>query len=223
MAKHSHHHSTAVEDYIKQIYKLQSRGERATTKAIAERLDLGRGTVSGMLRQLESRGLLILEPYYGVKLTEQGRELALRMIRRHRLLELFLVKSLDLKWDQVHRDAERLEHAVSDELIDVIDEYLGRPEFDPHGDPIPSAAGSLKVPPTVKLEKIKPGQTAKVARVPDSDSQFLKHLTKIGIALGVPIKVIDVDPFGTMQVKITRKTHHLAAEATSLIEVEKVE
>ncbi len=185
----SDRHSVAVEDYIKQIWKLQRKGHRATTKAIAERLELGRGTVSGMLKHLSDRGLVDHEPYHGVRLTHAGETLALKIVRRHRLIELFLVKTLGLGWAQVHIDAERIEHAVSDTLIDTIDQYLGRPETDPHGAPIPSATGQLEPQHFKQLDQLKPGDCGRVRRVADSDPEFLQHLDSMNLGLGCQLKV----------------------------------
>ena len=215
----SEQHSVAVEDYLKQIWKLQGSGERASTKAISERLGLERGTVSGMLKQLASRGLIEHEPYRGAQLSDEGQKLALRMIRRHRLIELFLSKSLGLDWHEVHEDAERLEHAVSDVLIDRIDEYLGRPEVDPHGAPIPSAEGQLDRQDFEPLAEMEAGDAVVVKRVSDSDPAFLKHLDDLGISLGVELRVIAMEPFGAMRVAIADREAQLTREATERIHV----
>jgi DtxR family Mn-dependent transcriptional regulator len=218
MTESNHQHSVAVEDYIKHIWKLQSAGRRATTKAIADRLDLGRGTVTGMLQQLASRDLVEYEPYYGVRLTAAGEQLALRQIRRHRLIELFLVQTLGLGWEQVHRDAERLEHAVSDELIEQIDTYLGHPVVDPHGAPIPSATGSVVRQDFQPLSELEAGEAGVVRRVSDREPEFLTYLKDIGLELNHRIEVIGVDPFGTMHVRLPRGSDaHLAREAAERI------
>lgn len=210
-------HSIAVEDYIKHIWKLQTAGRRASTKAIAERMELGRGTVTGMLQQLAARGLVEYEPYYGVRLTDAGEQLALRQIRRHRLIELFLVQTLGLGWEQVHRDAERLEHAVSDELIEQMDEYLGYPDVDPHGAPIPTAAGTLAQQDLRALSELKRGDTAQVRRVSDREPRFLTYLNDAGIELNSTVKVISVDALGLMKVRVAAREIHLPHEATSRI------
>lgn len=212
-------HSIAVEDYIKHIWKLLSQGRRATTKAIAERTDLGRGTVSGMLKQLAARGLVEHQPYRGVKLTEAGERLALRIVRRHRLMELFLVRTLGLGWEQVHDDAERLEHAVSDELIEHIDRFLGHPQVDPHGAPIPNAAGTIERQDFLPLAELTAGEAGRVRRVSDHEEQFLKHLEDHGIALGARVQVVAVEPFGTLHVRTEKSEAHLAREAAQRIQV----
>ena len=213
-------HSIAVEDYIKHIWKLQSAGKRATTKAIAERMELGRGTVTGMLQQLASRGLVEYERYYGVRLTKAGERLALRQIRRHRLIELFLVQTLGLGWEQVHRDAERLEHAVSDELIEQMDRYLGHPDVDPHGAPIPSASGTVPRQKFQSLSELAAGEAGHVRRVSDREPQFLTYLNDAGIELNSRLEVLSVDPFGTMKVRTGKREAHLAREAAERIQVE---
>lgn len=213
----SDRHSIAVEDYIKHIWKVQQLGERATTKALSERMGLGRGTVSGMLKQLASRGLVEHTRYYGAELTEEGRLLALRVIRRHRLIELFLVQTLDMGWDEVDRDAERLEHAVSDTLIERIDAYLGHPIADPHGAPIPSAGGAMPEPDYNALANIAPNELVVVSRVSDSDPEFLRYLRNLGVALGSRMQVVEVGPFGTMRLKIGRQDIQLPREATQRI------
>lgn len=212
-------HSIAVEDYIKHIWKLLSQGRRATTKAIADRTGLGRGTVSGMLKQLAARGLVNHQPYRGVQLTDAGERLALQIVRRHRLIELFLVQTLGLGWEQVHDDAERLEHAVSDQLIEHIDRYLGYPEVDPHGAPIPNAAGTIEKQNFQPLSDLEQGEHGQVRRVSDHEEQFLKHLEDRGIALGEHLHVIEVDPFGMMRIKLGDRDIHLAREAAERIHV----
>jgi DtxR family Mn-dependent transcriptional regulator len=218
----SDQHSIAVEDYIKHIWKIQQLGERATTKALAERMDLGRGTVSGMLKQLATRGLVEHTRYYGAELTEEGRLLALKVIRRHRLIELFLVQTLGLGWDEVDQDAERLEHAVTDNLIERIDAYLGHPIADPHGAPIPSAGGAMPEPDYDALANIDPDTTVVVSRVSDSDPEFLRYLRNLGVALGSRLKVTEIGPFGTMQLKIGKQAIQLPREATQRIFVSAV-
>src|SRR5262245_22761497 len=134
----------SVEDYLKTIYLLAPAGGAVSTNDIAERLGLSAPSVSGMVKRLSDMGLLDHEPYRGVELTEQGRGSAIRMVRRHRLIEAYLVEFLGYSWDTVHDEAERLEHAVSDMLVERMAEALGNPRFDPHGDPIPSAEGVVE-------------------------------------------------------------------------------
>lgn len=212
-------HSRAVEDYIKTIYKLDLAGEKPTTKAIAGKLGLGRGTVSGMLSHLADRGLVERRPYYGVHLTHAGNTLAARMVRRHRLLELFLVRMLGLGWDEVDEDAERLEHAVSDRLIERIDELLGRPDIDPHGAPIPDAEGQIAQQEFAALHTIEPNTTCQVRRVPDGDAKLLQHLAEQGLILNAEVSVVESGPFGVVQLTVGSRNVHLAREIAAQIRV----
>lgn len=212
-------HSSAVEDYVKHIYKLTRHGERATTKQLAERMDLEQGTVSGMLRQLASRGLVEHEPYYGVTLTDDGYGLAMRQIRRHRLIELFLVKMLGFEWDEVDADAERLEHAVSDRLVERIDAALGYPQVDPHGAPIPSATGQIANLDYQTLAELAVGQGGAVRRVSDSEPTFLQHLSECEIGLGTALSVVAHEPFGAVRVRVGGREYQLPREAAQRIEV----
>ncbi len=212
-------HSPAVEDYVKHIYKLTQAGERATTKALAERMGLGQGTVSGMVKQLAARGLVEHRPYYGVRLTEAGLALALQMIRRHRLIELFLVNILGLGWHEVDRESERLEHAVSERVIERIDELLGKPDVDPHGAPIPDAAGQIEPQSYRLLADLSPGEAGEVRRVSDADPQFLEFLEEQGVKLHDRVQVVSIGPFGSMHVRIGKRSTRLPREATERIAV----
>ena len=211
--------SPVVEDYIKQIYKLTQHGERATTKALADRLGVGRGTVSGMLKHLAQRRLVEHQRYHGARLTAGGRKLAMQMIRRHRLIELFLVRFLGLGWDEVDHQAERLEHAVSDRLIERMDAVLDHPDVDPHGAPIPDAAGQVEQQDFAPLSKLAEGQSCTVRRVSDRDPAFLQYLRQLGVRLNGRLKIMSIEPFGTMQVRIGRRKVHLAHEAADRIHV----
>ncbi len=189
--------SSAVEDYCKAIYTLESRGEEAvSTNALAERLEITPGSVSAMLRKLEELGLVTHVPYRGVRLTEQGRRVALEVIRHHRLLELFLAETLQMPWDRVHAEAEVLEHVLSEELEQLIAAKLGDPKLDPHGDPIPSADLQLREPETCSLESLQAGAEGVFVRVSDSDPEMLRYLSERGISPGERFEVRDRQPFG---------------------------
>ena len=188
--------SASIEDYIKTIYSLESDGQAASTKRIAQRLKVKMASVTGMIKHLASEGLVKHKPYYGVRLTDRGRQLAVRTIRRHRLLELFLVKTLGMTWDQVDEDAEVLEHAVSDRLIERIYEHLGRPEFDPHGSPIPDETGAMPSQEGVSLDQYPAGQRGAVLRVSDRDSEFLRYLTTLGLKIGSRFRLTANDSMG---------------------------
>jgi DtxR family transcriptional regulator, Mn-dependent transcriptional regulator len=192
-----HPASSAVEDYLKAVYALETRLEGPVpTNALADRLGVTPGSVSGMLRRLDELGLLEHERYRGVTLTAEGRRVALRTLRNHRLLELLLVEMLDVPWDRVHGEAELLEHVLSDELAERIAAKLGNPEFDPHGDPIPSSDLDLTERETRSLEEIDVGETVAFVRVSDADPAMLRYLSDRGIVPGVTLKVIDRQPFG---------------------------
>ncbi len=175
---------------------LQARGEGPVgTNALAERLGLTPGSVSAMLRKLDELGLLILKPYHGVQLTEEGRRLALEVMRHHRLIELFLAEQLGMAWDRVHQEAEVLEHWLSEDLEAAIAEKLDHPTVDPHGDPIPSVDLQIDEHSTVSLESLAPGQRGVFVRVSDSDPAMLRFLVERGIALGARLQVIEKHPF----------------------------
>jgi DtxR family transcriptional regulator, Mn-dependent transcriptional regulator len=189
--------SSAVEDYLKAVYALETRLDGPVpTNALAERLGVTPGSVSGMLRRLDDLGLLEHERYRGVTLTAEGRRVALRTLRNHRLLELLLVELLDVPWDRVHGEAELLEHVLSDELAERIAAKLGNPEFDPHGDPIPSRELDLTERETRSLEDVDVGETVAFVRVSDADSAMLRYLSERGIVPGVTLQVTDRQPFG---------------------------
>jgi DtxR family transcriptional regulator, Mn-dependent transcriptional regulator len=189
--------SSAVEDYLKAVYALETRLEGPVpTNALAERLGVTPGSVSAMLRRLDDLGLLQHERYRGVTLTAEGRRVALRTLRRHRLLELLLVELLDVPWDRVHREAELLEHVLSDELAERIAAKLGNPEFDPHGDPIPSRELDVTERETRSLEEVDVGETVAFVRVSDADPAMLRYLSERGIVPGVTLRVTDRQPFG---------------------------
>jgi len=212
-------HSRAVEDYVKCVYKLTRDGARANTKAIAEQLGVEQGSVSGMMRQLASRGLVEHEPYRGAQLTGEGEQLALHVLRRHRLIELFLVRVLGFAWDEVDADAERLEHAVSDRVIERIDAKLGHPTVDPHGDPIPDATGRIAEPRYTLLVDLPVGGAGRVRRVSDNNPAFLQHLTDHGIELDSELRVTALGPFGSLTVEAGEQTTHLPREAAERIQV----
>jgi DtxR family Mn-dependent transcriptional regulator len=176
--------SLTIENYVKAIYKL-TRGDSRTapTGRLAEELQVSPGTVTTMLKALQDSGFAHYTPYEGVQLTEAGQSLALRVLRRHRLIELFLVHTLDLSWDEVHEEAENMEHAVSDLLIDKIDEYLSFPDVDPHGDPIPRSDGTMSTPKSVSLTSLDIGNSFRIVRVMEQSTHFLRFLTDHGIGI----------------------------------------
>lgn len=185
----------SVEDYLKAIYHLSSNGEPAGTNDIAHLLALSPPSVSAMIKRLAEQGLLSHAPYRGSELTGEGRRLALRMVRRHRLLEAYLVEFLQYDWDTVHEEAERLEHAVSDTLIERMASALGNPRFDPHGDPIPAEDGTLVEPVFLPLPTVPAGSTVEIRRVNASEPERLRYLAAIGLKPGTRITLVHQQPF----------------------------
>src|SRR6185503_12498027 len=177
----------SVEDYLKAIYRLSSDGQPASTSEIAELLALSAPSVSGMVRRLSEQGLLEHVPYRGVLLTASGRRVALRMIRRHRLIEAYLVAMLGYSWDTVHDEAERLEHAVSDHLVERMAAALGNPHFDPHGDPIPAPDGTIDELVYTPLAELPVGETAEIRRVDTSQPERLRYLEHSGLKPGIRV------------------------------------
>ncbi len=198
MAKSAPHDLTrSVEDYLKAVYHLtEASGTVASTTGLAEALDLAAPSVSGMIKRLAEQGLLRHERYRGVTLTPAGRRAALRILRRHRLIETYLVERLSYTWDTVHDEAERLEHAVSDELVDRMAEALGHPVADPHGDPIPSADGRVEIPETIPLVAVAAGATVTIVRVETDDAEKLRWLAENGLIPGTVVIVVEQQPFG---------------------------
>jgi DtxR family Mn-dependent transcriptional regulator len=186
--------SGPVEDYLKAIYDL-ARGEPATTNDIALRLDISPASVSGMMRRLADQGLITHEPYRGVRLTEDGRRAALRTLRRHRILECYLTEVLGYPWDRVHDEAERLEHAASEELIDRMATALGDPLHDPHGAPIPSREGVVEEASLRSLADVGAGERMRVRQVMDDDAERLRYLAELGIRPGALVRILDRAPF----------------------------
>lgn len=189
--------SFTEENYLKAIYKISETNdaEEVSTNEIANTLSTKAASVTDMLKKLSDKKLIDYKKYQGVKLTNKGQKVAISIIRKHRLWELFLVDKLKFKWDEVHDIAEQLEHIQSDELIDKLDEYLSYPKYDPHGDPIPTKNGVFKGPKMIDLYEMPVGFKGNISGVSDHSPVFLKYLEKIGIALGVQIKVEDKNQF----------------------------
>ena len=182
--------TVAAEDYVKIIYAAQEwQSATVTTSSLAARLGVGAPSVSEMVRRLRDQGLVTHERYGPVALTDKGRALALRMLRRHRLIETFLVAHLGYTWDEVHDEAEQLEHVVSDRMLERIALALGNPTRDPHGDPIPSADGAVDQPDAVPMAHLGEGDVGRVARLSDSDPDLLRYLGDQGFALDARVEV----------------------------------
>ena len=190
--------TSAIEDYAKAIYALQTRGDGAavSTNALAERMHVTPASASAMVKRLDGLGLVTHEPYRGVRLTDQGGRIALEVLRHHRLLETYLAEHLDVPWHRVHAEAEVLEHVLSEELEELIAAKLGDPAFDPHGDPIPTRDGRIEERPTRALESLEPGACGTFVRVSDSDPSMLVYLAERGIRPGAHFEVVERQPFG---------------------------
>ncbi len=199
--------SFAEENYLKAVYHLSNAGENdVSTNAIADEMQTKAASVSDMLRRLSEKDLVIYKKYQGVKISESGKKSALQVIRKHRLWEVFLVEKLKFNWDQVHEIAEQLEHIKSPLLIKRLDEFLGHPKYDPHGDPIPDENGEFKEKPQIPLAEVALNGNGIVVAVKDTNPLFLQHLDKIGIYLGAKTKIIDRVEFdGSMEILVDSK------------------
>ena len=214
--------SIAVEDYLKAIYGLSSDGrETASTSAIAERLGIAAGSVTGMLKRLAERGLVEHVPYYGARLTAEGEHEAVRLIRRHRVLELFLVQVLGYTWDRVHEEAEQLEHAATDELIDRMASVLGEPVADPHGAPIPTSEGRFIDNHYPKLTELAVGARGVLRRVQDEDPAELRYLAQLQLLPGTELTLLERAPFnGPLKLDVGGYERFVGVELARSLEVE---
>ncbi|UCF42037.1 MAG: metal-dependent transcriptional regulator [Gemmatimonadota bacterium] len=212
-------YSRSTEDYLKVIYELEGRGAPVQTRAIAEALEIAAPSVSGMVKRLSESGLVEHVPYRGVRLTGSGRRAALKMVRRHRIVETYLTQKLGYDWDSVHDEAERLEHAVSDELIGRMAMALGNPRYDPHGAPIPTKDGQIEEQELLPLSEVPVGSMAELRLVSDRDPELLRYIASLGLKVGVAFEVIGRQPFkGPVTIRLPGKPprdenlgHELAA------------
>ncbi len=215
--------SISAEDYIKAIYKLEGRGEKATTSALAGQLEVADASITDMIKKLSDKGLLHYERYQGVELTAKGKKMALSILRRHRLWEMYLVEFLGYSWDKVHDEAERLEHMTSDELEHRLDKALGFPTVDPHGDPIPTKEGTVAGKDDASLSECEVGDVVKISRVSDDNSEILHHATEIGLALNSRLIIKEKKTFDrSMVVKIGSKQQFISKEVAQAIFVQQV-
>lgn len=207
-----------AEDYLKAIYELEQRGNAAGTNDIASRLGIAPASVTGMVQRLSRLGLVESERYRGSRLTDAGRTAALQLIRRHRIIESYLVQRLGFGWEHVHDEAERLEHAASDELITRMAEAIGNPTEDPHGAPIPSADGTVvesRVDPLLSLAE---GDTATVVRMSDRDPEFLRYLDEIGVRPGATVQLLSRAPFdGPITILVEGKKHAIGTNTAARV------
>jgi DtxR family Mn-dependent transcriptional regulator len=217
-----------IEDYLKTIYDLTASNDRATTNQIAERMGVTPASVTNMIQKLAATNppLLDYRKHRGVKLTPEGEKVALEIIRHHRLLEMFLHQTLGYSWDEVHDEADRLEHVISEELEERIASSLGDPQHDPHGDPIPTRELHLPESSEVSLRQLRPAQKALVKRVRDSDPELLRYLSEMGVKPEARLQILDYSPFDNnlrVQIDGESKSVVLGPRVTSQVFVEIVE
>lgn len=216
--------NTAEENYLKETYALQLDHKQVTTSMLADRIGHTAPTVTGMLKKLASRKWVVYEPYQGVKLTRSGRAAALGVIRRHRLLETFLSRTLGVPWDKVHDEAERLEHAISEYLEGRIDDFLGHPSNDPHGSPIPGPDGSIHEPTRLRLSDLLVGSSARIVEVDDREPGLLAHLSELCLGLETEVEIIAIEPVDRlMTIRVGGQDRILGRTAASQIIVRSVE
>lgn len=208
--------SFTEENYLKAVYHLSLGGEKAVmTNELAEAMQTKAASVTDMVKKLSAKSLIQYERYYGVKITPQGKQRALQIIRKHRLWETFLVEKLGFTWDEVHAVAEQLEHIQSPQLINKLDAFLGFPKSDPHGDPIPDQHGKVKALALIGLDQVAIGKRATIATVKDSDAELLKYLDKIGAKPGKVIQVVRREAFDkSMEVLIDKKKVFLSHDVS---------
>jgi DtxR family Mn-dependent transcriptional regulator len=210
--------TVAVQDYLKAIYALEAAGERVTTSALAARMRVAAPSATAMTKRLAELGLVERAPYRGVALTESGRLGALEVLRHHRLLERYLADRLGLSLDEVHAEADRLEHALSEELEAKIDAELGYPTHDPHGDPIPDRELRLEAERDRTLVDLEPGERASVSRVPDGDPELLRYLTELGLVPGSDVELLTLAPFeGPVTVRTGNGEHAISRQLADRI------
>lgn len=212
--------SRAVEDYLKAVYKLQQVEDSVATTSLAEELDRSAASVTNMVKGLAEQGLLEYTPYRGVRLTASGELTALRIIRRHRVLELYLIEKLGFSWDNVHAEAERLEHAASDDLIDRMARTLGEPSIDPHGSPIPTRDGEIAEATWVALATMGDGGEGVVREVSDESGETLRQLAALGLFPGTQIRLVGALPEGAVQLVVDDREITLEAELARAVFVE---
>ena len=216
-------HTQAVEDYLKTIYEIEREQGKVATTVLAEQLGVAPASATGMIKKLADMDLVAYEPYQGVVLTQTGQKIALEVIRHHRLIELFLTETLDVPWDQVHAEAHKIEHVLSEDLMDRIDAVLGHPTTDPHGAPIPTREGRINQPPCQRLADLESGQSAVVTEVYDNDPALLRYLGELGLYPRVPLRVVRVAPFdGPVTVRVGETEYALGREVASQILVSDV-
>ncbi len=216
--------SSAEENYLKAIFKLSEKNhENISTNSIAKEMNTAPASVSDMLRKLSDKKLIDYKKYKGVQLTKRGREEAVKLIRSHRLWEVFLLDKLGFSWDQVHEIAEEMEHVKSPMLIERLEKFLGYPKYDPHGDPIPDAQGKINYHKEVSLTELKPGDKGKVVGVIEQSTSFLQYLDKIKLSIGSMVQVIELNEYDNSRlIKIKNEEVFVSEKICKNLMVEKV-
>jgi DtxR family Mn-dependent transcriptional regulator len=201
-------YTVSVEDYLKAIFELSRASGSAVTSEVASRLHVASASVSAMVRRLTGQGLVSHERYGALRLTKKGRTVALQLVRRHRVIEAYLVTALGYPWDEVHSEAERLEHAASPELINRMAAAIGEPAVDPHGAPIPTAHGKLEEPRYRSLGDLAPGEKARIVRVEDEDPELLRYLASLRFVPGATVRCLKKEPYeGPLTIRVGTKAH----------------
>lgn len=211
-----------TENYLKHIYRLSLDHSPVKTSHLAQALELSPAAVTEMLKRLDQHGLVDYTRYQGVALSASGRKRALLVLRRHRLWEVFLTRVLGLEWDQVHDHAERLEHATDDELANHLDDYLGNPEFDPHGHPVPTREGTVEEVDRLRLTSLRPGSVAKIVQCTNENAQLLDYFNEQGLVPGISVRLRSQAPFNgplTLEVDGERRTVGVEAARTLLVKL----
>ena len=216
--------TTVTEEYLEGIYKLQMKSGVARTSKIVKWLEVAPGTVTNTVERLEKEGLLTHEPYKGVRLTEEGLRIALRVIRRHRLSERLLTDILHVQWDKAHKAACRLEHGITDDLLKNLEKTLGHPKTCPHGNPIPTACGGILEEESVPLTSLSPQEGGIIAKILDEKSDLLQYLAKLCLTPGSSVEVVEKAPFdGPITLKVDGTSRALSRKVASIIQVKKAQ
>jgi DtxR family Mn-dependent transcriptional regulator len=214
--------SASIEDYLENVYKLEEKESLARTKELADRMHVGLGTITNTVEMLERQGLVVHRPYKGIKLTGEGRRIALDVIRRHRLAERLLTDILEVDWSRAHEPACRLEHGLTEEVIKPLGRILGHPKTCPHGNPIPTRCGGIIEEKSESLVNLKPKERGTVVKITEEDRDLLQHLRSLGLAVGASVRVEKKIPLdGSVIVKLNNVERSLSSKAASAIWVKK--
>jgi DtxR family Mn-dependent transcriptional regulator len=211
-------YTESIEDYLKAIYEIQKESGKVSTNSLSEKLNVAPASVTSMMKKLSEKKLIAHKRYQGVKLTKAGLKISLEVIRHHRLIELYLAEALGVPWDQVHEEAEKWEHVLSEDLEDRMDAALGYPTRDPHGAPIPTREGTILELDSVPLADLTPGQSAVVDEVSDHDPDLLRYVGKMGLYPKAKFEVVSIEPFnGPIKIKVEDSEHILGPGAAQYV------